>query len=142
MFELNFEDRLAEWHGFRQGLEYSITPIEDTVDFYKSAPRVSLNCDPWDPKTWPTPWELLEENVYCDCCILLGLCYTMSLTEKFAESKFELMIIIDQNTDNGYEYLLVVDDTAIDSKLEKIVPKALMPKTLQSETVYDLSTIL
>jgi len=142
MFQLNFEDRLASWHEFRQSLETSQNPIQDTVDFYKSAPKVSINCDPWDPETWPNPWELLEENVYCECCILLGICYTLRLTEKFAASKFELLIVVDDATDYGYEYLLVVDDTAINGSLDSVVPKNSIPKTVQSKTIYDLSLVL
>jgi len=61
-----YEDRLASWSAFREVLETSKDPIQEAIDYYDSAPRVSINTDPWDQKTWPTPWELVSENQYCN----------------------------------------------------------------------------
>ena len=53
---------------------------------------MSINTDPWDQKTWPTPWELVAENQYCNFCILLGVCYSLQLTKRFTGKEFEIYI--------------------------------------------------
>jgi hypothetical protein len=58
MFNRNYEERLALWSTFRDTLELSEDPIQEAIDFYKDAPTVSLNADPFDSGNWPTPWEL------------------------------------------------------------------------------------
>jgi hypothetical protein len=87
-----YEDRLASWSRFREVLETSKDPVQEAIDYYDSAPRVSINTDPWDNKTWPTPWELVAENQYCNFCILLGVCYSLQLTKHFTGKEFEIYI--------------------------------------------------
>ena len=88
MFNLNYEGRLSKWREFRETLEDSPKPINDVVQFYRLAPTVSIHTDPFNNKTWPGPWELLHENQYCIFCKVLGMCYTLQLTESFKDSKF------------------------------------------------------
>ena len=78
-----YEDRLASWSDFRKVLETSKDPVQEAISYYDNAPRVSINTDPWDQKTWPTPWELVAENQYCNFCILLVMCYSLQLTKRF-----------------------------------------------------------
>ena len=66
MFDKNYDQRLVAWSHFRKSLESSNDPFKDTLDFYNKAPTVSIHTDPYDKTTWPTPWELLQENMYCD----------------------------------------------------------------------------
>lgn len=112
MFEKSYEQRIAVWHDFRESLELSNDPIQDVIDFYCRAPRVSIHTDPYDTTTWPTPWELINENQYCEFCLLLGMCYTLQLTERFKDSIFEIHIAIDQ-TNHETLYLLCVDELVI-----------------------------
>ena len=87
-----YEDRLASWSDFRKVLETSKDPVQEAISYYDNAPRVSINTDPWDQKTWPTPWELVAENQYCNFCILLGVCYSLQLTKRFTCKEFEIYI--------------------------------------------------
>lgn len=87
-----YEDRLSSWSRFRDVLSTSEDTIQEVINFYDKAPRVSINTDPWDKKTWPTPWELVAENQYCNFCILLGICYTLQLSNCFTGEKFEIYI--------------------------------------------------
>lgn len=141
MFDLSYEQRLDAWRSFRDYLEHSDNPIQDTIDFYKGADRIGLNCDPWDTATWPTPWELLEENVYCDCCILLGICYTLALTDRFRSSVLELRIVLDQNGEQGYQYIAVIDDHVVGVG-QTLVSLNTLPTNLKTETVHDIRTVL
>ena len=90
-----YEDRLASWSDFRNRLETCGNPIQEAINYYDSAPRVSIHTDPWDNKTWPTPWELVAENQYCNFCIILGVCYSLQLTKRFTGQEFEIYIGTD-----------------------------------------------
>tara|TARA_B100001057_G_scaffold197486_1_gene198167 strand:+ start:2481 stop:2903 length:423 start_codon:yes stop_codon:yes gene_type:complete len=112
MFNLNYEGRLSRWREFREGLENSPNAVDDVVRFYRLAPTVSIHTDPYNNKTWPGPWELLHENQYCSFCKILGMCYTLQLTESFKEKTFE--IIIGRDIDcNKRMYLLSIDNNII-----------------------------
>ena len=112
MFNLNYEERLSRWREFRDSLEKSSNAIDDVVQFYRMAPTVSIHTDPYNNNTWPSPWELLHENQYCSFCKILGICYTLQLTESFKGKSFE--IIIGRDIDcNTRMYLLSIDNNII-----------------------------
>jgi len=135
MFEKSYEQRLAVWHDFRESLELSNDPIQDVIDFYYHAPRVSIHTDPYDDNTWPTPWELIKENQYCRFCLLLGMCYTLQLTERLNGKTFEIHIVHDDNNSDTL-FLLFVGDTCIGYDYDTPVPVSELPKDLHFETSY------
>jgi len=139
MFDKKFEDRLAEWQKFREDLEFAKDPLSDVIKFYSKAPLVSIHTDPWDNKMWPTPWELINENQYCDFCLVLGMCYSLQLTERFKESKFEIHIGIDKTHSATY-YLLYVDNKIIGWN-ESYVDQSKLPKTIESKKIYTMPTL-
>ena len=91
-YKHKYEDRLASWSDFRETLETCKDPIQEAINYYDNAPQVSINTDPWDQSTWPTPWQLVAENQYCNFCKLLGLCYSLQLTKRFTGKEFEIYI--------------------------------------------------
>ena len=127
MFCKKYEDRLLAWSKFRQSLETSPTPIQDVIDLYNTAPTVSIHTDPWDQSMWPTPWELVEENQYCEFCSVLGMCYSLQLTERFNQELFEIHIIVDTKNSSTH-YALYVGEILIEQpngiqKHEKFLPE-------------------
>lgn len=137
MFSETYEQRLRIWRRFRKTLETSSDPIQDVINFYQDAPRVSINCDPWDPVTWPNPWELLEQNKYCDYCILLGICYTLQLTDKFTDSQFVIHIGIDQQKSASY-FLLAIDNRIVGYQSNTHCDVKDLPTSIGFETVYHM----
>ncbi|MAY89841.1 MAG: hypothetical protein CMN00_01465 [Rickettsiales bacterium] len=112
MFNLSYEERLSKWREFREHLESSSNPLNDVVQFYKLAPTVSIHTDPFNKKSWPGPWELLNENQYCSFCKILGMCYTLQLTESFNGKTFEIIIGRDMEN-NARLYLLSINKEVI-----------------------------
>ena len=112
MFNLGYDDRLSKWREFRETLNNSTNPIKDVVRFYRLAPTVSIHTDPYNVKSWPGPWELLHENQYCNFCKVLGMCYTLQLTESFNGKTFEIIIGRDIENDTKL-YLLSIDKEVI-----------------------------
>jgi len=112
MFNKNYEDRLSIWKDFRKELSSSSDVLLDVITFYQLAPTVSIHTDPYNQETWPSPWELLYENQYCNFCKILGICYTLQLTESFTDQNFEIHIGIDKQNHETY-YLLSVNSNVI-----------------------------
>ena len=136
MFTKNFEEQLASWKNFRDSLEDAEEPFRRVLDFYKSAPLTRISCDPWDRSTWATPWELLEENQYCEFGIVLGMCYSLQLTDRFKGSNFEIHICRN-NEKSETHYLLFVDNTVVGYD-DTVVLREELPDALQSQTVYEM----
>jgi hypothetical protein len=139
MFEKSFEERLAAWAEFRTSLETSDDPLNDVIEFYRRAPLVSIHTDPWTPSMWPDPWQLLDENQYCDFCTVLGQCFSLQLTDRFKASTFEIHIITDNNL--GYRYLLLVDDMVLGYDKNVAIHCKDLPSSLQSHHVYAMPSL-
>jgi hypothetical protein len=140
MFGKKYEQRLAAWSEFRNKLEASEQPFHDVEMFYNQAPTVSIHTDPWDNKTWPSPWELVQENQYCDFCRVLGMCYSLQLTERFSRSKFEIHIIIDTKN-SATLYLLHVDDIVIGHRNGEYVHAGNLPKYYDTKKIYHMDAL-
>jgi hypothetical protein len=140
MFGKKYEDRLLEWSEFRQSLEHAHDPIKDVIEFYNVAPTVSIHTDPWDKTTWPDPWELLEENQYCDFCRVLGMCYSLQLTDRFNHVPFEIHIVIDNKKSSTY-YLLHVGNLVIGYTYGAYCNVNDLPKTLHTKKKYSMERL-
>lgn len=137
MFHKKYEDRLQLWSDFRESLETSDAPLQDVIDFYNQAPTVSIATDPYNRDTWPDPWQLIEENQYCEFCRVLGMCYSLQLTDRFSESVFEIHIGIHKEVAKTH-YLLYVNDTVIGYEYDRIVDKNDLPQ-MHIQNKYTMS---
>jgi len=137
IFAKNYDDRLATWRDYRASLEDASDPIQEVIDLYNSAPMCSIHTDPWSPEMWPTPWELLEENKYCEFCKVLGMCYSLQLTERFSAYDFEIHIGVD-TVKTDYQYLLIVDNKVINYDTNRYIAIDELPETIESQTVYPM----
>lgn len=135
MFDKPYEQRLALWRSFREGLETASDPIQDTIDFYKRSPQVNLAADPYTPSTWPDPWETVKENSYCKFVKLLATCYTLQLTDRFSQSRFEIHITHDRERSTT-DYLLFVDDRVVGLAGDSHVHRNQVPASAVSEYEY------
>jgi hypothetical protein len=140
MFDKKFEDRMRAWSEFRHSLETSNDPLSGTLKFYKKAPSVSIQADPWDSSTWPDPWELLYNNQYCDFCKILGICYTLQLTDKFKDTDFQIHICTNTE-DSEVKYLLYVGDIVIGYDMDTVISKYEITKKIFVETVYSMPNL-
>ena len=137
MFNKTYEDRLILWREFRTSLESVQDPIQEAIDFYNQAPYCLIAADPFTPSSWPTAWELLEENNYCAFVKILAICYTLQLTDVLSKASYEIHITRDRKKSATY-YLLYVDDIVIGFDADTYVHRTEMPNTLRSELVHQL----
>lgn len=84
MWPRSYHDRLSAWAEIRT--QSSFAPIESCLETIDSWWRQS----PWQPyylhwddqQIWPDPWQLLQENIYCDLARALGMLYTIKLMDR------------------------------------------------------------
>jgi hypothetical protein len=126
MFDKSYLERLKTWRTFRTSLEDSLTPYEDTIEFWNNAPLSSIEADPYDSSTWPTPWQMIDENRYCDFTKILAIYYTLELTDRFSTSHFEIHITLDEKK-SAIKYLLFVDNMTIGYYYNKSIDKLELP---------------
>jgi hypothetical protein len=109
VFDLNETDRLKKWKEFRNNLENSATPFEDVALLWSNAPFVNDFINPLDNQTWPDPWRLIIDNRFDELGIVLGMCYTLQLTERFKSSRYEIHMSMP-NLKRERKFFLVVDN--------------------------------
>ncbi len=138
--EKNQQTRLSAWYDLRQQIETSNDPFLDVTRFFLKLPRVKIYTDPYDSSTWPTPWELISENEYCEFNIILGICYTLQLTERFNNIKPKINVAVDTINKTVY-YLLVIDDKVYGYLDEEWTSVDQLPKTLKSQKIYNMKPL-
>lgn len=97
-----FEERLRAWHDFRQTLSQGVSDTELLAvnRWWWRAPMVNY-CLHWnDSDNWPTPWELLALDGYCNISRALGMIYTLALASPDLRTKLSMV--------HGHEATLVM----------------------------------
>jgi len=117
VFNLYDNDRLIEWKKFRDSLETSQTPLEDVAILWSQAPFVSPYLNPTQPDKWPDPWHLVLNSKLDELAIVLGMLYTLKLTQRFIGSRFE----IHMSTAPRLNYFLVVDNSVLNLEYRSVV---------------------
>ena len=105
MWKTLYQERLADWVKLRQAaslLEQS-EQLKMINDWWFKAPIVNHLITWESTQDWPTPWELLNNNGYCELARALGIVYTVMLLE---ETNYIDLKIIQTKEDN----LVLVDD--------------------------------
>jgi hypothetical protein len=81
VFQLNYDTRLKSWYDLRTSLVEADTQTKCiAVDkWWQRAPLVTHYLHPIDLRVWPGPWDLLNDNEYCQLARGLGMIYTLLL---------------------------------------------------------------
>lgn len=94
------ESRILSWRAYRSKLD--AMTLEDAIDsldsVWKNCPKVRYNTIPsFGVEDWPTPWGLMNQNVYCSLAQIVGIFYTLSLTSH-KNNKIEILDCTDNAT--------------------------------------------
>jgi len=120
VFDLSAKDRLTEWRKFRDTLESSRTPLEDVAKLWSKAPFVSSYLNPTQPDHWPDPWHLVLDNKLDDLAIVLGMLYTLQLTQRFMNFHFEIHMV-NPSGQKEKNYFLVVENSVLNLEYGSVV---------------------
>lgn len=112
MFNLSVDDRLSEWINHRRRLDEVDNPLQEVWDLWHQAPFVPHNrkVDPFYQRSWPSPWEIIQDNKYDDFTKALMIGWTLKLTKKYQNSKIELKTLVDTARSREYN-LIYIDET-------------------------------
>ena len=110
MWSQYFSARLENWNLLRDQCQN--LPIESALEQINSW----WFAVPWRPyylhwddqTTWPDPWQLLSDNVYCDLARALGILYTITLLDRADMASTTLVL-----TEEGDNLVLVAKEKYI-----------------------------
>lgn len=99
MWPHTFPERLAAWAQLRS--QVAALPPERAL----AAINTWWFQTPWRPyhlhwddlETWPDPWQLLDDNMYCSLARSLGIVYTIIMLER---PDLQDAMIIESDSDN------------------------------------------
>lgn len=105
MWAGTFDERLIRWHDLRQSA--AAAPIESCLliinQWWFQSPWRPYYLHWDDQAQWPNPWQLLDDNVYCDLARCLGIVYTLLMVEstkslliEIAETNAGNLVLVDQ----------------------------------------------
>ena len=94
-----FAARLESWNLLRDRCQ--TLPIESALNEINSwwfqAPWTPYYLHWDDQPTWPDPWQLLSDNVYCDLARGLGIVYTISMLDRADMADTTLILTEDDS---------------------------------------------
>lgn len=104
VFQADYDARLRDWKDLR--LTIRQIPLDQVcvkVDaWWQQAPLVNHHLHYADVETWPDPWSLLSENIYCTLTRAIGICYTLLMSDIY---DIQLVMATDSQCE---EYNLVL----------------------------------
>lgn len=92
MWSPDFQNRLRDWSDLRRrchhlDLESALLEINQ---WWSQTPWRPYYLHWDDHESWPDPWSLLADNVFCDVARALGMLYTIALLERSDITDLEL----------------------------------------------------
>ena len=99
MWPVKFEDRLLQWSKLRtEANDLSLESSLAKINFWwQQTPWTPYHLHWDDQETWPNPWELLSDNLFCDLARSLGILYTIMMIDRQDIFKAELAMCDETN---------------------------------------------
>ena len=108
IFLLEYETRLKHWAKLRTELEDKPLQMQvmEVDKFWQAAPIQTYYLHTDFVKEWPSPWQLISDNIYCYYARALGMVYTLWL---LGVKEVDLCEATNHNNEN---VVLVLVDSA------------------------------
>lgn len=140
VFDSYGTDRLTNWKQFRDSLETSATPLEDVAELWSHAPFVSPYLDPQNPAEWPDPWHLILDERLDELAIVLGMLYTIKLTQRFIDTHCEIHMSMLSNKKEPAYFLVVDNKHVLNLEYNSVVDVAALEK-LKTNKIWSKSKL-
>jgi hypothetical protein len=140
MFNLSAEDRLSSWADHRHHLENCEDPLTETFEFWKESPYIPYNnkIDPYNYRSWPTPWEIIVYNKYDDFTRTVMMAYSIKYTQRFEECLIEIRTLVDNKRSACYNIVCVDNEWAINYNDIGIIHMEEIPETFLVENLIEV----
>lgn len=83
IFQSDYNYRIREWKSLR--IEIRTLPMNQLCvmvdDWWQQAPLINHHLHWADSDSWPDPWTILSENIYCPLTRAIGMCYTLLMSD-------------------------------------------------------------
>jgi hypothetical protein len=139
MWPVSFDQRLESWYNLRNSTQKQ--PVESALaninQWWFGSPWQSYYLHWDDQTTWPDPWQLLSDNIYCEVARGLGILYTISLLDRADLTSASLIL-----TQSGHnlvqveqtKYILNWDpDTIVNTNHEVAVVRKITQQQIQKQ---------
>lgn len=106
MWPHTFPERLTAWAQLRnQTASLPLAQALETINvWWFRAPWRAYHLHWDDLETWPDPWQLLDDNVYCGLARGLGIMYTITMLDRpdlqdavMIESGGDNLVLVDKS---------------------------------------------
>lgn len=140
MFNKSIDDRLSLWAEHRQSLNTSDDPLMETWEFWKHTPFIPFNknIDPFNHKSWPTPWDIIVHNKYDDFTKSLMIAWSLKYTTRFKEAKIEIKTIVNDSKTCYYNVVCVDNKWAINYSDNGPIPITDIPESFFIENQVEV----
>jgi hypothetical protein len=141
MKEQTVEDRQSAWFQFRTSLVDSKDPLSAIAKFWSNTPLIPFNnhVDPYNFRSWPTPWQIIDENRYDDLTLAIMIGYTIKLTDQFKDSTIEIRTMVDSTRTRLYNLVYVDNLYVLNYNSECVVASQDIPESFLLENLVELS---
>jgi hypothetical protein len=134
-FLLPPEERLRNWRDLRKSLTNDLTEkehLEKISEYWSQCPLQNMIIDPYNPKTWMTPWELINYGQFCKHTVGYLIEQTLLFTESdywndqrvqlvlikdVAISDIALVVVIDNEFVLNYNYRSIINYKSIENQI-------------------------
>ena len=99
MWPNTFPERLAAWAQLRNQVA-ALPPAQalETINaWWFQTPWRPYHLHWDDHETWPDPWQLLDDNIYCGLARALGIMYTITMLDR---PDLQDAVIVESGGDN------------------------------------------
>lgn len=140
MFEKNIDDRLSAWAEFRRSLETATEPFEAVIDFWKAAPFIPYNnkLDPYNKRSWPSPWEIIVDNKYDDFTKAVMMAYSIKLTNRFKNNSITVKTVVDKHRAVNYNLVCVDDEWVLNYQEHGPIAAIIVPDYFSIENLVEI----
>jgi hypothetical protein len=139
MWPVNFAARLESWNQLRDSCQ--TLPLEQALKAINSwwfdVPWRPYYLHWDDQPNWPDPWQLLNDNHYCDLARALGILYTITLLDR--ADLGDATLVLTESGDNLVQvakskYILNWDrDTIVNTIQATNIKKQLTQSTVKQQ---------
>jgi hypothetical protein len=142
VWQQSSQQRLSFWKKFREEISTNeLKPaLEKTTKLWSYAPYVTYYLDPANTQEWPNPWQLLDENYYCDIAKTLGMFYTIALSQH-GVNQLNLEILFDTKRKENINIVIVNNEYVLNYDFGEIVNIDTISKQCQLRYSYSATDL-
>lgn len=143
-YEISCRDRILSWRNWRKTLDtVSLEEaVNETALKWVLVPRINHYLVPEEVDLWPTPWELITDNYYCDIAIALGMFYSLALSSHRTDHTFSIDLYRDDDASTWYNLCQVDQGKYIlNWELGAVVNNSTLPQTARLVYRYTSSDL-